>query len=129
MPELKTNPSFSDRIIERLPAILIVLFVLQPFMDILSYWMDRLGMANTLTLALRFLVLAGFGLLGFCLSKRKRVYLIFAGLCLSLLVGHVIACSIKGYLSPVSDITNLVRIIQFIECEHRLKRHVCICFL
>lgn len=112
MPELKTTPSFSDRIIQRLPSILIVLFVLQPFMDILSYWMDRLGMANTLTLALRFLVLAGFGLLGFCLSKRKRVYLIFAGLCLSLLIGHVIACSIKGYLNPVSDITNLVRIIQ-----------------
>ena len=41
MPELKTKLSFSDRIIERLPAILIVLFVLQPFMDILSYWMDR----------------------------------------------------------------------------------------
>ena len=112
MAELQTKTPLSDRVIEALPGILIVLFVLQPLMDILSYWMDRLGMGNTMTLALRFLVLVCFALLGFCLSNRKRVYLIFAGLCLVLLAGHVYACSVKGYLQPVSDLTNLVRILQ-----------------
>lgn len=129
MTELKTASPLSRRIDELLPTLLIVLFVLQPAMDILSYWMDRFGMSNTLTLAIRFLVLVGFGLIGFLLSHRKRVYLIFAALCGVLIAGHVYACSLKGYLNPVSDLTNFVRVIQmplftfcFITCLKRNRR-------
>ncbi len=112
-----------------LPTVIIILFVIQPLMDILSYWTDRLGMGNGLTLALRFLVLIGFALLGFVLSGKKRVYLIFAALCGVLIAGHVYACSLKGYLDPVSDLTNFVRVIQmplftfcFITCLKRNRR-------
>ena len=106
------NKSKSEWVIAHLPSILIVLFVLQPLMDILSFWLDKLGMGNTLTLGLRFLVLAAFVLLGFCLSKRKRVYILFAAACLSLLIGHIFACTIKGYLNPAHDLTNFVRVVQ-----------------
>lgn len=95
-----------------LPAFMILLFVLQPLMDILSYWTDRLGMGNTLTLSLRFAVLAVVGLLGFGISRRKKAYGVAAAACVFLLLGHCLACYIKGYLDPVSDLTNFVRVIQ-----------------
>ena len=129
MAEIQAKPHFSDRIIEALPSILIVLFVLQPLMDILSYWVDYFGVGNMLTLALRFLMLVSFVLLGFAVSKRKRYYILAAAVCLSILVGHYIACSIKGYLDPIGDLTNLVRIMQmplfamcFITCLRRNRR-------
>ena len=129
MTETKTASPLSQRITERLPAIVLLLFVLQPLMDILSYWADRLGTGNTLTLGLRFLVLIGFALLGFCLSKRKRAYLIMACVSLLLMLGHVYACSKKGYLSPAADLTNFVRVMQmplfvfcFITCMRRNRR-------
>ena len=52
------------RLNEALPKIIFFLIILQPLLDIFSFWTDRLSMGNTLTLALRFLVLAGLGLLG-----------------------------------------------------------------
>lgn len=49
--------SLRDRLAPALPTVLLILLILQPLLDILSYWTDRLGMANTLTLLLRFAVL------------------------------------------------------------------------
>ena len=114
---------------QALPCIITVLIVLQPLLDIISFWTDRLSMGNTLTLALRFLVLAGFGLFGFLLSNRKRVYLAFFAVCLLLLAGHVYACTQRGYRSPFSDLTNFARVAQmplfalcFITCLKQNRR-------
>lgn len=118
MSETHTS-RFSAWIFARLPAFMILLFVLQPLLDILSYWTDRLSMGNTLTLALRFAVFAVVGFLGFCVSRRKKAYGIAAAACAFLLLGHCLACYIKGYLDPVSDLTNFVRVIQmplFVFC-------------
>lgn len=104
--------SLRDRLAPALPTVLLILLILQPLLDILSYWTDRLGMANTLTLLLRFVVFAAVCLLGFLASSRKKAYGIAAGACIFVLVGHVIACSIKGYLDPVHDLTNFVRVVQ-----------------
>ena len=104
--------SLRDRLAPALPTVLLILLILQPLLDILSYWTDRLGMANTLTLLLRFAVFAAVCLLGFLASSRKKAYGIAAGACIFVLVGHVIACSIKGYLDPVHDLTNFVRVVQ-----------------
>ena len=114
---------------ERLPLILIILFVLQPLMDILSFWTDRLGMSNLLTLALRFGVLIGFALLGFCVSRKKWAYVLFALACAVLMAGHIYACTRVGYLNPITDLTNFVRVVQmplfvfcFISCLKRNRR-------
>ena len=50
--------SLRDRLAPALPTVLLILLILQPLLDILSYWTDRLGMANTITLLLRFIVFA-----------------------------------------------------------------------
>lgn len=95
-----------------LPKIVLVIFALQPLMDIISFWQDELGRSNTLTLLLRLAVLFAVGLLGFALSHRKRVYIIAAIICAALFAGHMYACHIKGYIDVVTDVTNFVRVVQ-----------------
>ena len=61
-----------SRLLRNLPLFVTVICALQPLMDVLSFWQSELGMDNTLTLALRFGVLAVVALMGFCLSRQKK---------------------------------------------------------
>ena len=61
-------------LVSRLPQLMMALILLQPVLDILSFWQDQAGADNTLTLALRFGMLLVVALAGFCLSGRKRIY-------------------------------------------------------
>lgn len=102
-----------------LPTFVIILMAIQPLMDILSFWTDRLGMSNTITLLLRFAVFAVVCLLGFFTSTRKKVYGIAVAACAVLLIGHCISCFIVGYQRIVYDLTNFVRVVQmplFVLC-------------
>ena len=60
------------------PQITAGLFLIQPVMDVLSYWLQEWGVSNLPTLLLRFGVLGLTMLFGFILSERKRVYYIAA---------------------------------------------------
>ena len=111
--------SLRERLAPMLPKFLMILLILQPLMDILSFWTDRLGMSNTITLLLRFAVFAVVCVLGFVTSSRKKVYGIAIAACAFLLVGHCISCFIVGYQSIVYDLTNFVRVVQmplFVLC-------------
>ena len=44
---------------QHLPQLILLLFIAQPGMDVLSYWLDALGGGNTVSLLLRFAMLAG----------------------------------------------------------------------
>jgi len=103
---------FWDRLAGRLPQIMLILCLLQPCLDVLSYWQDALGVSNALTTVLRFAMLAAVVLLGFALSQRKRAYFGLAGILLALTVGHVLACSQWGYGPVTADLANLLRIYQ-----------------
>lgn len=92
--------------------LVLLLILLQPLMDILSFWLDRLGISNAPTLLLRLLVLAGMMLAGFLLSDRKKIYWIAAGISLFVGVGHVFACIQAGYHAPIQDLTNYIRVLQ-----------------
>lgn len=111
--------SLRERLAPMLPKFLMILLILQPLMDILSFWTDRLGMSNTITLLLRFAVFAVVCVLGFVTSSRKKVYGIAIAACAFLLVGHCISCFIVGYQRIVYDLTNFVRVVQmplFVLC-------------
>lgn len=101
-----------QRLVSHVPAFVVGLFVLQPLMDVLSFWLDRLEIATSLTLLLRLGVLGATVLLAFVISDRKRVYWIAAGLCLALFAAHAWACSQAGYTDVVGDFTNYVRVVQ-----------------
>ena len=91
---------------------LLTLFILQPLMDILSYWSVPLHIPNAVSIVLRALVLLGFGITGFSLSKRKKLYLIGFLAALVLLIGHVAACMQAGYQDAASDLINFTRVMQ-----------------
>ena len=96
-----------------LPKFVLILCLIQPVMDVLSFWMDRSGAGNTITLVLRLIVLIVTVVAGFCVSRRKISYFGTAALLLFLTVGHVLVCCLYGYQNPASDLTNLVRIYLF----------------
>ena len=64
--------SLRERLAPMLPKFLMILLILQPLMDILSFWTDRLGMSNTITLLLRFAVFAVVCVLGFVTSVAQE---------------------------------------------------------
>lgn len=104
-PNLKKNESW-------LPAALTAICVAQPLLDVLSYWTQVTGRGNTASLLLRMLLLAATAVVAFVISNRKRVYWALAGVIVLFLAAHVAACLRVGYQSPVSDLTNFVRVIQ-----------------
>lgn len=96
----------------KLPLLIAILCMIQPVMDVLSYWLDYAGANNIITLLLRLLILLATVLTGFLLSHRRQVYLVLCGALALLTVGHVVICAYYGYQDPVGDLTNLVRIYQ-----------------
>lgn len=104
--------SVSDRLAARLPQIVLILCLIQPCLDVVSFWLTQAGFANTITLLLRLALLGGMVLLGFLLSQRRRYYYLLAGVLLLYTAAHALACIRKGYQDPVSDLTNLIRIYQ-----------------
>lgn len=96
-----------------LPKIVLILCLMQPVMDVLSYWLVHSGVGNTISLLLRFCVLAFMVLSGFSLSARKWIYIAMLAILLVLTGGHVAVCWHYGYNALIPDLTNLVRIYQF----------------
>lgn len=95
-----------------LPALVAAFFAVQPVLDVASYWLEELGYPTTLTLLVRMGLLAAIALLALCLTERKRVYVLAAGVCAALLGCHMLACAQAGYVDFVGDVTNFVRVVQ-----------------
>ena len=93
------------------PALL-ALFALQPPLDLLSYWSVPLQIPDAVSTVLRAAVLIGFGLVGFSVSQRKKLYLFGFLAAAVLLAGHVLSCMQAGYLDPGSDLANFMRVVQ-----------------
>lgn len=100
----------------RIPAFLFIIMLLQPVLDVVSYFWALSGHGNLFTLALRMGLLAITALAGFCLSRRKRVYLIAAGICCLFWAAHVLCCLQAGYQDPFADFTNYIRVAQIVVC-------------
>ncbi|MDO5783722.1 MAG: O-antigen ligase family protein [Eubacteriales bacterium] len=95
-----------------LPQIILLLFVLQPVMDVVSYWLTVLEIGTTITLLVRTAVLVFTVLLGFALSHRKRAYILLASVLFLLAAGHAYVCLLTGYADPFEDLSNYIRVIQ-----------------
>ncbi len=109
---------------EHIPQILAGLILLQPVMDIISFWQSEMGMENTLTLVLRFAILAAVAAAGFVLSDRKRVYAALGVILLVFAACHIAAIlqvdamtlpgdgEVVGFSAILLDTANLVRVAQ-----------------
>ncbi|MBQ1411232.1 MAG: O-antigen ligase family protein [Oscillospiraceae bacterium] len=109
---MNTLQSILQRIRDKLPLLVILLCISQPVLDVAGFWQKNLGIGNSLTMLLRMVLLSGTVLVGFLLSTRKRVYYVTAAVMAFLTAGHFYACSlsVNGYVSPITDFINLIRI-------------------
>lgn len=92
------------------PAAVFALLLLQPVLDIISFWAAEFDFTAITTLA-RFAMFAAVMLYAFIISDRKRVYVIFAAVMSAYWIAHTVAClkSAGGYVSPVTDMNNFLR--------------------
>lgn len=107
---MKTD--FRQNLIDKLPLLAFLLFALQIPMDVLSFWMGKMGMSNLITLALRMGMLGVTLLAGFLATRNKKVWWITAGVLGMITVGHLWAVYDYGCASIFTDVTNLIRVVQ-----------------
>lgn len=90
---------------------LLVLVVVQPLLDVLSYFMAEYSLTAITTL-LRMVMFAVIFVYGFWISDNKKVYYIFALIAGGYWALHMANCFRIGYVSPFNDTANFIRIIQ-----------------
>ena len=114
---MTTNASVFTKTKKRLtdivPELVFVLLLIQPVLDIISYWATEWEL-TVYTTAFRFLMFAGVLLYSFLISDKKHLYFLFGGVIALYWILHVVAClrSAGGYASPFSDLNNLLRTVQ-----------------
>lgn len=106
---IKTVKSVLEK---RLSGLVLAILVIQPPLDVLSYFLGEAG-SNALSTALRFALLMGVALLGFVVSDKKRLYFLFYGAAGLFWVLHAANCFRIGYKSFVADTANFLRIMNF----------------
>lgn len=109
---MKIFDTLQKRLEGKLPKLMLILLLLQPVMDVLSFWLIVLDVTNIPTLLLRFGVLGVTLVCGFALSKNKKVYYIAAGICAFIGIGHMVSCFIAGYQNIFTDLSNYIRVLQ-----------------
>ena len=102
---------FQSYVTDKLPLLVLLFCAAQPVLDVLGYWQNEWGISNTFTLLARMLLLGGSVFLGFLLTDRKWVYFVAAGVLGAFTAGHIWACMEVGYLLPVDDLMNEIRVI------------------
>ena len=93
---MNTKQGLKQILIHQLPAWILLFCVFQPVLDVIGYWQQKLGWTNLPTLLVRMVFLGWMVLMGFFLSEKKRLYLIFGGVAALYLAGHVAACLQAG---------------------------------
>lgn len=101
-----------DFLEDKLSGMVLALMVAQPAMDVASYFAAQYGLTAITTL-LRFGLLALVALLGLLLTDHKRAYLILYAAIAVFWAAHMLNCFRIGYISPVSDTGNLLRLLNF----------------
>ncbi|MFR5902344.1 MAG: O-antigen ligase family protein, partial [Neglectibacter timonensis] len=106
------DTTFKGRMISHTGEFMAALLLLQPMLDVLSYFMQNVG-GTVFTTALRMALLITVSLYGFVISDRKRVYGVFYGLIAGFWLLHMLNCLRTGYMDPVGDAAEYLKLVQF----------------
>jgi hypothetical protein len=98
------------KIESKLSVIVFMLLVLQPILDVFSFFLSK-DNPSAITTLLRFVLLFLVAFLGFLLSDNKKVYFIVYGILSVFWFLHVLNCFRIGYISFFSDTANFLRIV------------------
>lgn len=108
---MKTS-NLQEGLAPRAGELLAAILLIQPLLDVLSYFMQQFG-STAFTTALRMALLVAVSLLGFGLSGRKKPYLICFGAIGGFWLLHSLNCLRLGYADPVGDAAEYCKLIQF----------------
>lgn len=97
---------------ERTHIFAALLLIIQPIMDVISYWCDYFAITNALTMLMRMGAMGVAMVWGYWISDRKKLYWIAAGILGMLYAGHAFACIQVGYADLVGDLSNYIRVAQ-----------------
>ena len=108
---MQSESTLRMRITTLLPRLAFFFCIIQPILDVIGYVQDALEIGNTITMTIRAFLLLSVSVLGFYLTGKKRVYLIFAAVVALYLTGHILACAgnTGGYLNWVEDLIDQMR--------------------
>ena len=74
--------SFREKLTAWLPRFVLLFCVVQPILDVLTYWQETLGYSNVVTFLIRVLLISVLIWVGFLLSRKKWVYFLCVGVLL-----------------------------------------------
>lgn len=107
-----TDTSLKGKLTSHTGEFMTVLLLLQPLLDVLSYFMQN-GGTTAVTTALRTVLLFVVSLYGFAISDRKRVYAVFYSVIGGFWILHMLSCLRSGYSQPVADAAEYLKLVQF----------------
>ncbi len=91
---------------------LAALLLLQPLLDVLSFFMQEAG-ATQITTTLRTILLFTVSLYGFLASENKKLYFVLYGVLGGFWLLHMLNCFRLGYANPVADAAEYLKLVQF----------------
>ena len=103
--------SFRVKLTAWLPRFVLLFCVVQPILDVLTYWQETLGYSNVVTFLIRVLLISLLIWIGFLLSRKKWVYFLCVGVLSLYMVGHLLACHQYGWIDIYSDLKDQSRIL------------------
>ena len=91
---------------------LFAVMVLQPPLDVLSYFMNEYG-STLITTSLRALLLFAVLAYGLIVENTRRRYLTFGGIIAGFWLLHALNCFRLGYMDPLGDLAEYLKLVQF----------------
>lgn len=104
--------SLKDRLSYPVGEVMTALLVVQPLLDVLSYFMGLAG-GTLLTTTLRMLLLLAVCLYGFIITDDRRAYYVMYGVVGGFWLLHMLNSFRLGYQDPVGDAAEYFKLIQF----------------
>ena len=108
---MNAKPTFVEKLDRLLPRFVLLFCLVQPLLDILTYWQETLGYSNLVTFFVRVLLISILVWLGFLLSRKKWVYFLCIGVLALYVAGHLLACYQYGWIDVFADLKDQCRVL------------------
>lgn len=108
MPEVRVKTKYSAHAGDFMAVVLL----LQPLLDVLSFFMRETG-TTAVTTFLRLALLVAVSVYGFLISDRRQLYAAGWAVVAGFWLLHSLNCIREGYFQPVGDAAEFLKLVQF----------------
>ena len=103
---------FKTKCVSHAGSFLAVILLLQPLLDVLSFFMQEAG-TTAVTTVIRLILLAVVSLYGFVISDRRQLYAAGWAVVAGFWLLHSLNSIREGYLEPIGDAAEFLKLVQF----------------